>query len=338
MNCWRKSGESYAKILRICTRNSSLYWIRSAFLNSYVDVVLAHARPDSTKELSLARSNAALVYIDAKDLLETAYQATAALDNEVQPIQTNTICYKIEDHLLNILNIPRMTSFCPELVREMIDKVEFHARMVERLYASTCPMMLCVTLELKLDDETYSLWKEVEDPSHPPNVWALLLFLEQRWVDLYRDGQVEMKPDDIPEEKEDVEEEDYLHEPIFLAENPQAFIRFCRCCFTAGHFMGTCRKFRRWTVKQRVSFLSRYRLCANCFKDGADGHDAHRCRSRAACFDCGEQHHLLVCPRQDQSNRRVYAQQFQSQPKMRFGKGFASDPWVYFDPEQNNYM
>lgn len=331
------AASSVSSLLR---RRELLEKVWSAFLNSYIDVVLGHDRGASAEELSGARSHAALVYIDAKDLLDTAYRATAALDNEVQPIESKTICFKIEDHLLHILNIPRMTTFRPEQARELIDKVEFHARMVERIYGSTCPMMLCVVVELKLDDETYSEWKEAEDPSHPPNVWALLLFLEQRWVALYRDGLGDMKPD-VPKQEDDLlAEATYLDETahIFLEETPQTLIRFCRCCRTVGHFMGGCRMFRRWSVKKRVNFLARYRLCANCFTDGADGHDGHRCRARAACFDCGEQHHVLVCPqRRDDSIRRAYTSEDPKQRKMDFGNGFATDPWGYFDPEQNNY-
>lgn len=262
----------------------------AAFLTAYVDVILKSPKDCTVVGLSLARSNAAAVYTDAKDLLETSYNVVAALDDSVQPLEDHQLGFKIEDHLLSIISLPKMEYFDSIQLRELIDQVVFHSRMVERAYAATCPMLLSVTLQLKLDDETLAIWKAVEDLAQPPNIHSLVNFLEERWAEEYRRERCDVKPVTVDQQIKEV-----AVEPTYLPDRPQqTFLQFCRCCRSVGHQLGKCGRFQRWFLRRRVEFLKRHRLCANCFKDH-DGHESDRCWSRARCFNCGEKHHYLVC-------------------------------------------
>lgn len=288
-----RKESAVSSVNSLLRRQQLLEKVWTAFLNAYIEVVLLESAEISSDELALARSSAAKIYADAKDVLDTAYKVTSAMDDQVQPIE-RPLGEKIQDHFLSIISIPKLPStFKMDQLRELIDKVEFHARMIERLHSSTCPMFLCVTIELKLDEETYWEWKTTTaDPSQPPSIWSLINFLEQRWAEGYR--QLDTKPAAREVRRREVEKE-LSPTPKYLEERRQTFVRFCRCCRTLGHKMGMCARFRRWSLKRRVDFLSRHRLCANCFKDQLDGHDQDRCDHKATCFNCGEKHHVLVC-------------------------------------------
>lgn len=326
----------------------------SCFLNSYVDVVLQRTQVISPVDLSLARNTAAKVYADNKDILETALKIhkpqkrpntnTNQIPQE-QDIKSE-IGYQIEDHLLNILGIPKMNSFDMVHLREIIDMVEFHSRMVERIAeVPTCPMLLCVTVSLKLDDETYSQWKVVEDTSVPPNILSLLSFLEQRWADAFREQQEDTKPDVTAQDQPNEEfPSSGSYRDARGRTHFERAVLFCRCCRKPGHRIGICWRFQRMTLRQRVRFLEKARMCANCFGDGLDGHDIDHCTSRRTCFNCGEKHHVLMCYYREEERqqhqrddvRQQYRQEYNRQPQQweQFDEGYQG----YYCQGNNNYQ
>ncbi len=67
-------------------------------------------------------------------------------------------------------------------------------------------------------------------------------------------------------------------------------VRACGLC-KGSHDLSHCDKFKRLSVGERKTYVTKERLCANCLKKG---HALQPCPSKFKCIECKGSHHTLL--------------------------------------------
>ena len=60
------------------------------------------------------------------------------------------------------------------------------------------------------------------------------------------------------------------------------------CC--EDHILDRCNLFMNQTLKERIKFLARKKICCGCLQPMEDGHNAKSCKKRLPCITCKERH------------------------------------------------
>lgn len=125
---------------------------------------------------------------------------------------------------------------------------------------------------------TLDLWEQSILRNQLPTIDQLLEFLESRFRILEFSAARTSTPTNRARSKP---------QAFHTAATPSA----CRLCQAAPHSLRTCPKFLDMQPSQRLSYVTKAKLCRNCF---AYSHQTQSCKSLGTCNVCHERHHSLL--------------------------------------------
>lgn len=203
---------------------------------------------------------------------------------------------QVQTHIKDIMSIPKIKKGDYKAIREMIDKVENHLRLLEK-FKSVGDMqsaIWCVMLTEKLDDEIYLDWKSNSKPMMP-DLESLFKYLEIRISAMQerseRVTEIRVEPDFTPKIINKNQKSDRFS-PYTARSNKEPQNK-CEYCAEDAHRFKNCVKFVKATLAERLSFVRDKRLCMLCL---GKYHMKAMCISQGQCKNCqSKDHNTLLC-------------------------------------------
>ncbi|XP_055923745.1 uncharacterized protein LOC129954096 [Eupeodes corollae] len=191
----------------------------------------------------------------------------------------------IKQYLYDIVNLPTMVNESHVVLRQILDEITEAVRSLQHLGRPTNQLddWLILHVTQKLDPVTIKYWEtSLDSPNSIPTYLQLEKFLENKLQ-----GLDAMAACSRPKQNEPNQQKAIKAQPV---RSHQANVNRCPKC-SGKHVLMFCSDFRKETPAQRMTFVTKAKLCKNCLK--AD-HAQQQCRSDYTCLVCHQKHHTML--------------------------------------------
>lgn len=242
-------------------RIQKLHYLRSYLVDEPYDLV---------KNLPLTASS----YHEALDLLESRYFNKFKITSE---------------HVNALLDLKVVTRSTSIALREFVSNVKQSLSALKNLNIQvyTWDPIIISILTRKLDTYTGRAYQIERDETKEPSVVELLEFLEKRAMALENAGT----SDAIPAKDSSYKIKSYPRAAVNVTTRSDQNGKQTQChyCTNTDHRIFGCPKFKLLPISQRISFVSKNRLCKICL-------NAHtqKCRYHFKCALCKKSHNTLI--------------------------------------------
>lgn len=251
---------------------------------------------------------------DADDLKRMWKKLEETYDNKYQIVT---------EHISSILDLPRLFEPSADAMRTMIDTVDEELRSLKRFNYDTdgwCPLVAVLLLR-KLDSVTLEAWNMHKVPESPPSLNDLKKFLEKRVLAI-RNTELTHTSNGrrVRDHSDDRRTSQMTSNPFkrrghpiadsgdheFSAKRSRAGTRGdenarpkknappCILKCETPHYLWFCKKFKGWTLQERVKFVGDTGLCPCCL---IVKHASNECKADG-CPGCGDaKHNKMLCPK-----------------------------------------
>ncbi|XP_046801098.1 uncharacterized protein LOC111682254 isoform X1 [Lucilia cuprina] len=191
------------------------------------------------------------------------------------------------DHQLQILfNIPIATSEDSKTLQKIHSTVADVLQTLHTLNVNTenCDFFIVHLVCSKLPNETLALWEQSLKSHRELLKWSQLEeFLIDRYEAVERISNMKIT-------KERLSLPDFSQSTIQSYSSQEKLNTSCKLC-NEVHNLRTCKKFKRFTIQQRIDFVSANKICTNCL---SPNHLKAKCPSKNTCFICKSNHHTSL--------------------------------------------
>ena len=225
--------------------------------------------------------------------------------NENYPIAYNTLIERYDNKRLQAFTHWRAIEECPRLfqenivsLRNLLDTFSKNLSALQNLKfdVDSWDFILAYMLLDRLDPFTRKLFEQQHASNNVPKYESIRVFLQKQCVAL---ESVPQKTKPIisfskPNNSKAPRNFDLpLKNKSFLAQQQQP--NTCFLC-KENHIIFKCPTFSSKSIQQRFDIIKKQRACVNCL---ATSHTTSRCTSNKRCRFCNQQHHTMLCFKQD---------------------------------------
>jgi hypothetical protein len=197
----------------------------------------------------------------------------------------------IKNHIRALFDLPNVTKDSPASLRQLIDKVDLHLKVLNTLDAptETWDLLIIHLIELKLDAFTMREW-ETTNKKTMPTLKDMYAYLKDR-CRVWEAIQFHKNPEKNRDVQSKSNPQQKSKAPFTRSSSNLATQQpSCKLC-NQNHFMYQCKQFLNLSVSARIAEVKRLKLCFNCLR--STSHSASQCKS-GVCKICNKMHNSLL--------------------------------------------
>jgi hypothetical protein len=197
----------------------------------------------------------------------------------------------IKNHIRALFDLPNVTKDSPASLRQLIDKVDLHLKVLKTLDAptETWDLLIIHLIELKLDAFTMREW-ETTNKKTMPTLKDMYAYLKDR-CRVWEAIQFHKNPEKNRDVQSKSNPQQKSKAPFTRSSSNLATQQpSCKLC-NQNHFMYQCKQFLNLSVSARIAEVKRLKLCFNCLR--STSHSASQCKS-GVCKICNKMHNSLL--------------------------------------------
>lgn len=198
----------------------------------------------------------------------------------------------INNHLKSLVTVERCSKESYKALRYLVDHMSKNLRALDTLGQPTdkWDALVIFIIASKLDSVTYTKWEEYRATlTDYHKLENFTMFLRNRADILETMHFANMVHTDKGDRRSNYPRESKVNK-AFVASSEHGASAKCYIC-PDDHQLHGCPKFKNMSIEDRLSEISRLKLCKNCLKSG---HNSFQCKSRPMCRVCKKKHNSLI--------------------------------------------